>query len=269
MEQLSKHRLNIAQSVDWKDAVIALVEPRSPYRPWRYGTTEAKEDDTVAFVLNTDPPSVLADLGHVEANDELEGAVFERTLYQPNVVELSTLAKVLDMELWAATAWHYDGDEAIKLELSLEECRYCCAPQSRFGHNTMAAARTLLRFNGECDGCDRSIDLTGHDARDQVFVHTVDQVTRLDSENVQSGVYDWPAVLCRRCRKRMDDEGYTRFVDFKFELNPLCPRCGAGRSSETFYGMPSDHMNIPPWSSAGGCCPTPEDWWCGVCGHRW
>ena len=62
MELSTDHRLHVAQSTDWKDAVITLVEPRSPYSPWRYGTVEAHEGDAVAFVLNTDPPSVLADV---------------------------------------------------------------------------------------------------------------------------------------------------------------------------------------------------------------
>ena len=237
----------------------------SPYRPWRYGTTEAKEDDTVAFVLNTDPPSVLADLGHVEAGDAPEGAVFDRTLYDPNLVELSTIAKVLGLEPRAAKAWYFDGDDAIRLELSLEECRYCCSPESRFGHNSMAAARTLLRFHGYCDGCDREIDLTGEDARNEIFVHTVDHCMRLAPDPA----VDWPAVMCSRCRERMAAEGHTRFVDFKFEQYPRCPECGERRTANVFYGMPSDHANIPPWRWAGGCCPGPERWGCTACGHSW
>lgn len=186
-----------------------------------------------------------------------------------NLVELSTLAKVLDLEPQVAHTWRFDGDEAIKLELALDECQYCCAPDSRFGHNTMASARTLLRFEGQCDGCEQDIDLTCAEARDEILVHTVDQRTRFQPGPTRSGVSDWPAVMCRRCDERMADEGYTSFVDFKFALNPRCPECGERRSRETFYGMPADYTNIPPWLHAGGCCPTPEEWCCDICHHRW
>ncbi|GLP84210.1 hypothetical protein TUM20984_56300 [Mycobacterium antarcticum] len=269
MGQSANHRLHVAQSTNWKDAVITLLEPRSPYRPSRYGTTEAREGDTVAFILDTDPPSVLADVARVESADDPRAAVFNRPLRQPNVVELTTLVKVLDLEREATTAWSFEGDDAIKLELSLDECRYWCAPESRFGHNTMASARTLLRFDGRCDGCERNIDLTGASAHDDVHVHTVDAHSRVEPEPTDPDVRDWPAVLCRDCRTRMDDDGYVRFVDFKFALNPPCPACGMRRTSRTFYGMPSDFMNIEPWWHAGGCCPTPEKWCCGVCYHSW
>ena len=73
MELSTNHRVRIAQSTDWKDAVITLLEPRSPYQPWHYGTTEAQEDDAVVFVLNTDPPSVLADVARVGLDDDLRG----------------------------------------------------------------------------------------------------------------------------------------------------------------------------------------------------
>ncbi|KAA0087068.1 hypothetical protein CIW52_04215 [Mycolicibacterium sp. P9-64] len=269
MEQGARHRLHIAQATDWKDAVIALLEPRSPYRPWRYGTHEAQEGDTVAFVLNTDPTSVLASVAHVETNGNPRAAVFERELLQPNLVELVTLAKVLDLELWAGSRWDFDGDDAIKVELALDDCRYWSAPESRFGHNSMAAARTLLRFDGWCDSCEQRVDITGPDARDRLFPHSVDPYIRPGAGTADLGDLDWPAVLCRDCRDHMRDGGYARFVDFKFAIHPLCPECGARRTCATFYGMPSDHTNIPPWSHAGGCCPTPEKWYCGDCSHTW
>ncbi|HYO04027.1 MAG TPA: hypothetical protein VET27_20030 [Mycobacterium sp.] len=269
MKQGTSHRMHIAQSTDWTDAVITLLEPRSPYRPWRYGTTQAQAGDTVACVLNTDPPSMLADLARVETTDHPRTADFERPLRQPNLVELSTLARLLDLESWAADGWHFDGDDAVKLELALDERRYGCAPESRFGHNSMAAARTLLRFDGQCDGCGQRIGLTRPDARDQLFVHTTDPYVELQPESARTEAGDWPAVLCRRCRNRMDDEGYTSFVAFKFAMHPPCPKCGERRTRATFYGMPADHRNIPPWSQAGGCCPSPEKWCCGSCCHDW
>ncbi|WP_246240312.1 hypothetical protein [Mycolicibacterium madagascariense] len=217
-------------------------------------------------MLNTDPPSVLADVARVKAENHLAEAVFDGALYDPNLLELSTIGKVLGLEPRAANAWSFDGDDAIKLELSLEECRYFCAPESRFGRNTMAAARTLLRFGGYCDGCDQQIDLTGEGARKEIFVHTVDHRMRLAPD---SAVDDWPAVMCTRCHGRMAAEGHTRFVDFKFAQYPGCPECGARRTASLFYGMPSDHANIPPWRWAAGCCLGPERWGCKECGHDW
>jgi len=92
------------------------------------------------------------------------------------------------------------------------------------------------------------IDLTGEQAHDRVFVHTVDPQMRTESPSL--GLPDWPAVVCRHCRDRMADDGHVTFVDHKFSLNPTCPQRRGRRASEIFYGMPSDHPNIPPWELA-------------------
>jgi hypothetical protein len=44
--------------------VIALLDSRCPYRPWRHGFG-AQVGDLVAIVLNTDPPSIMTTLGRV------------------------------------------------------------------------------------------------------------------------------------------------------------------------------------------------------------
>jgi hypothetical protein len=262
MEQVTPHRVQIAQATDWKDAVVTLLEPRSPYRPWRYGAVEAQEGDSVAFVLNTDPPSVLTELARVRADGPPEAATFDHQLFQPNLLKLSILAEVLDVEPDLADSWRFDGHDAVKLDLTLTERCLGGAPDSRFGHNSMAAARQLLRFCGRCDGCEQGIDLSSPDARDRVFVHTVD----LEPEQVRSDAVDWPAVLCRECTDRVGD---ATFLDYKFGLYPPCPECGARRTRATFYGMPIDFANIPPWSHAGGCCVSTEEWHCDVCDHEW
>lgn len=266
MELPPHHRLHVLQSVDWKDAVITLLEPRSPYRPWRDWPDEGQKGDTVAFVLNTDPPSILADVAHVDQSGELRRANFSRTLFNPNVVDFYTLMRVLGFG-FGSLPYQFDGDDAVKVELSLDECRYAGAPESRFGHNAMAEVRTLLRFSGRCDGCNHVIDLTGEEARDQLSVHTVDP--QMQSESPSLGFPDWPAVVCRECRDRMADEGHATFVDYKFSLNPSCPQCHGRRTSEIFYGMPSDYPNIPPWEQAGGCCEMSENWQCRLCHTGW
>jgi hypothetical protein len=271
MRHAPTHQLHIAQATDWKDAVIALLEPRSPLQPWRFDSTQAQEGDTVAFILNTDPASILTVVAYVAADGNPRSAVFDRPLHQPNLMDLTTLATTVDLEMRIGDGWRFDGEDATKLETALDECRYLSAPDSRFGHATVAAARTLLRFWGRCDGCEQVIDLTGTDARDQVFVHTVDPYARPESASYRSAsdAIDWPAVICRTCRDRMHGDGFNRFTDFKFSLHPSCPQCGARRTLQTFYGMPVEHWNIPPWSHTGGCCVSSEEWSCGACYHEW
>ena len=53
---------HIVEGNNWKDAVIALFEPESPYRPWRHGFGKAHAGDPVAVVVYTDPASVLTRL---------------------------------------------------------------------------------------------------------------------------------------------------------------------------------------------------------------
>jgi hypothetical protein len=272
MRHATTQRLHIAQANDWKDAVIALLEPRSPYRPWHYRSTEARKGDAVAFVLNTDPASILTEVAHVEADGNLQSAVFDRPLHRPNLMDLTTLATTVDLEMGIASEWHFDGDDATRLELALDECRFLSAAESRFGHSSGAAARTLLRFWGRCDGCEQLIDLTRPDGRDRIFVHTVDPYRRPDdaaSRGMRYDAKDWPAVTCRSCRDRMDIDGFATFMEFKFALHPSCSECGAKRTCKIFYGMPAESWNIPPWSHAGGCCLSSEEWSCGVCYHEW
>jgi hypothetical protein len=153
MEQVTPHRVHIAQATDWKDAAITLLEPRSPRRPWRYGVAEAEEGDGVAFALNTDPPSVLTELAYVRASGPLEAATFDHQLFQTNLMKLSTLAEVLDVEPDFADTWLFDGNDAATLDLTMSEHRQGGGPESRFGHKSMVAASVLLRSSGWCDGC--------------------------------------------------------------------------------------------------------------------
>ncbi|MEU0499222.1 hypothetical protein [Mycobacterium sp. NPDC006124] len=257
-------RLHILHATDWKDAVIALLEPRSPYRPWRsdYGSTV--EGSVLAYVLDTDPPTILTIFGRMGA----DGAAFDHSVQNSNLLELSSLAMLFGLE-WAVTdSWHLVGEDVVTLEDALTASRFGSRPESRFGHSTMAAARILLRYDGTCDGCEETIDISGSDAREEIFAHTVDLPSR-KLPMTQDWTYDWPAVICRKCLQAMAEGGFTSFLDFKFGLHPPCPRCAARRTQRTFYGMPSDFGNIEPWNHAGGCCPSSESWRCGMCGIEW
>ena len=88
--------LHFIEGSDWKDAVIALLDSRSPYRPWRYGFGEARSGDTVAVVLNTDPPSVLTALGRIGADGRPDAALINWPMSPPGLIDLATLAMTGD-----------------------------------------------------------------------------------------------------------------------------------------------------------------------------
>jgi hypothetical protein len=46
--------MHIVEANDWKDAAITLLEPRSPYQPWRTGPEPLRLDERVLAVLHTD-----------------------------------------------------------------------------------------------------------------------------------------------------------------------------------------------------------------------
>ena len=178
MTQTITERLHIVEGSDWKDAVIALLEPDSPYCPWRHGFGEAHVGDPVAVVLNTDPVSVLTKLAYIGDDGDPGCAVIDSPSWGSSLLELNTLAMLLGLEHSVLTVWRLEGYAAVKMELALRECRHRDEPDSRFGHTSLAAARTLLHSGGACDGCDNDIDLAGPEARDQVYVHTVDAPPR-------------------------------------------------------------------------------------------
>jgi hypothetical protein len=268
--------------------LVALLESESPYRPWRHGFGEAHAGDPVAVVLDTDPVSVLTELAYIGDDGDPGCAVIDMPFYGAGLVDLATLAMVLDLRS-AVTAWRLDGDAAVKMKLALTECRFRNETDSRFGNTSIAAAHTLLRSGGTCDGCDNDIDLSGPDARDEVYVHTVDPFRRpapvspivprgggshhppsiAYTPSLQFRAADWPAVFVSPLLRQQRDGGYRSFLHFRFDQQLPCPECGGRRSLSTFYGMPADPGNIPPWRHTGGCCVSDEKWHCWVCDHEW
>lgn len=283
MSQTIRHRLHILEAADWKDGVITLLEPQSPYRPWRYAFGETRPGDYALVVLGTDPVSVLTRLARIDHEDNLGGAVVEASY--ADLVDLTTLAMVLNLSD-AFVNWRLDDDDAERVILALHESPIYGDPINRWGHSSVAAARNLLRFGGGCHGCDSPIDLTEADARDKVHIHTVDPMPRSDPDSpirtqdshsarqqlraaVRGAARDWPAVICRRCRDRMRDGSFRSFIDFKFALNPDCPHCGGQRTQSIVYGMPADLESWGPWLAVGGCCVSDENWRCAICDHEW
>lgn len=283
MSQTIHHRLHILEAADWKDGIITLLEPRSPYQPWRYAFGESRPGDYAIVVLGTDPVSVVTRLARIDHEGGLGGAVLG--LHGADLVDLATLAMVLDLSD-AFVSWRLDDDDAERVILAIHESPVYGGPENRWGHSSVAAARNLLNFDGDCHGCGAPIDLSEADARDRVHIHTVDPLPRWHPQSpirtpdsprmrgplraaVRSAAKDWPAVLCRRCRDRMRDGNFRSFIDFKYAQNPECPQCGGQRTQTIQYGMPADPQAWGPWLHIGGCCPRDEKWWCTVCDHAW
>lgn len=285
MTQTVHHRLHVLEAADWKAGVITILEPESPYLPWRYAFGEARPGDYAMLVLGTDPVSVVTVLARIGEGGGLDGSLLDTRRHDVNVVDLTTLATMLGIDV-AFSSWRFDDDDAEQLILALHESRVPGRPYHRWGHSSLTAARNLLSFNGYCDGCADPIDLGGDDARDNVHIHTVDPLPRPEPPSpfqtpdgpgrqrphialVRQQATDWPAILCRFCHHGMRDGGYTSFVEFRFAQHPECPQCGGGRTREIGYGMPANPEDWGPWSEMGGCVLKNEKWSCSFCDHRW
>lgn len=282
MSQTIHHRLHILEAADWKDGVISLLEPRSPYQPWRYSFGESRPGDCAIVLLGTDPVSVVTRLARIDPDGGLGGAVLDAR--GAELVDLTTLAMLLDLGGEAFTNWRLDDDAAERVILGLHLTAVYGDPYHRWGHSSVAAARNLLRFDGDCQSCGTAIDLTASDARDLVHVHTTDPLLRpapdspiRNSErrrgpfraSIRGTAWDWPAVVCRRCRDHLEASKSHSFLDLRLAQNPECPQCGGERTLVIQYGMPADLESWGPWLYPGGCCPRDEKWICSVCDHRW
>ena len=276
-------RLHILEAADWRDGIITLLEPRSPYRPWRYAFGESRPGDYTLQVLGTDPVSVLTVLGRIDHEGPDGGAVLGRRT--PDLVDLTTLAMMLEVPT-AFDDWRIDDDEAEHVILALHESPVFGDESYRWGHSSVAAARILLAHGRQCMGCDDEFDLSEHDARDRLHIHTVDPVPRPDPAApirtytkpdqqrpvrawLRDAARDWPGVLCRRCHTRMRDGNLRSMIDFKFSRHPECPQCAARRTQQIRYGMPANPWAWAPWLYIGGCCPKDLQWHCAVCEYEW
>ena len=189
--------------------------------------------------------------------------------------------------------WQLRGDAALRMELALKECDSRQGQSMRVGHSSVVAARVLLHSAGICSGCDFGIDLTGPDARDSVWIRTIDAPSRETPQvlikdergacSYRDGPIpsswwlpeippDWPGVLCQKCTARLREGGYTSLVEFRFSRNPKCPRCWEQRTQRAQFGMPANeavYRDAPPWTDWRGCCRTEDIWTCAACGHKW
>lgn len=134
--------------------MIALLDSRSRYRPWRYGFGEAQMGDPVAIVLNTDPPCIIAGLATLGADGRPDRALFTWTLRGPGLLELTTLAVLGNFAQDPRHEWQLRGDAAIQLELVLSEASYQHDPSMRLGHSEIVQARILLHSGANAPGAE-------------------------------------------------------------------------------------------------------------------
>lgn len=259
-EPVCTGRLHIVEGRPWKDALISLLAPSSPYRPWRH-SDDVHVGDAVVAVLDTDPRTVLGAVARVGADGDVGPAIADMR-YSASLLELSALEMLLGREIGPFPGLVSDND-AGRVVAALDGCGLIDSA-AQFGHTSMAAARVLLDSDGRCTGCGADLALGGADARDEVYIHTADAL-----ELAEPHFGDWPAVLCGQCRERMSVSGFTNFLQFRLARHPRCPRCSGQRTRPTLYGLLAGPP--PPWVASMGCCIDGErlNWSCGVCGHEW
>ena len=294
----SDTKVHVVRGAPWKDVVIKLLEPDSPYQPWS-SVPDVEPGDAVIAILDTDPASVIAVIREVGSDGRADHAIagcMDRDSDEwngpPVLLELGTLRALagISFSREAAAVTISDADRLVEM---MRDCATAYYDQLYLnGHTTLAAARRLLRSGGRCTGC--ALDLASVNARYHVHIHTVDvdplaplipvayeaPVEVVDDEEGYgsdsirlaedhwrpiSPPLDWPAVLCDACHDRMRAGGFTGFLDFRFSLHPACPACSAHwtmRSIATGFSEPVKE----PWIWHTGCCPG-QKWRCGACGH--
>ena len=156
MSQTIHHRLHILEAADWKDGVITLLNPDSPYRPWRYAFGEARPGDYAMLVLGTDPVSVVTVLARIGDEGGLDGSMLDLRRYRADLVDLATLAMVLDLPD-AFTSWRLDDDDAERVILALHESRVYGKPFRRCSAVSATTPCAMAGSPASSSTCSRSI----------------------------------------------------------------------------------------------------------------
>ena len=289
----SDTKVHVVRAAPWKDAIIKLLEPNSPYRPWG-DELGAKPGDAVLAILDTDPLAVIAELLPVDSDGGpdcvLAGFVDTEHKRRPALLELGTLTALTGLSFRRDRDGATVYDSTRLVEVLGERIEADWDLSYLHGHSTLAAARILLNSGGWCTGCRREIWLAGANARYHVHIHTVDvdptapatpivyvPPPDLPQEYGPESIpipdwpppvrlpLDWPAVLCDDCHDRMRIGGFTGFLDYRFSLHPRCPECSARWTVRTVSGL-SSWIPKDPWLSHTGCVRW-KTWRCGACGH--
>lgn len=295
-KEASVATVHVVDGRPWQDALISVLERRSPYRPWRT-RGGIRPGDAAIGVLDSDPRSVLAAVAIVGPDGDVGNAFANLSpVSLTGLLELGTLNMLADFAVnpLGDNVYHRESLDAV---VDLIGGYNPSTTDALFGHTSLAAGRILLRSGGKCTACERRLDLTGEDARDRFHIRTIDPpmaarnplrlVERITESEAREGriAYsadqikvepgyptqlpsDWPGVLCDSCHARMCHAGFTSLLDFRLSLNPRCPSCSARRALSTMYGMPAGPVE-EPWIEPMGCCVEPWKWVCAECGRKW
>jgi hypothetical protein len=257
----AKH-FHVVEGCPWKDALIAFLEPESPYRPW---CTDAgmplREGDVVIAVLDTEPRTVLgaATLGaDLDVARALSAEPWRFThLREVREVESTTGESLAESLLDDAA-----GERVVR---ALDE--YDGTGLDWADASSAVAAEVLLTSGGICMGCDQDLPLRGESARDRFNV----RLARGENGEHVFRSYEWPATICADCLTALRAGGFRNFVDFRLSRHPACPSCDAHRTYGVEYGLPRPgyYKTKPPWTWNMGCLVTQTRWLCGQCRHEW
>jgi hypothetical protein len=268
--------VRIIKGKPWKDAVISVLEPRSPYRPWS-GADRVEPGDAVVAVLDTEPVSVLAGIGIIGDDGDVHNAIagIDR-FYLNGLLELGTLNMLAGFVIRPGQSTVFQRRSPKDVVATIGDYTPSTV-EALFGHTSLAAGRVLLQSEGRCTACHCQLDLIGDDARSRVHIHTANPFTDEPApettgiwDHTRQGLSDWPAALCDPCHAKMYREGFASFLDFRFSLHPRCPKCAAQHSMSAMYGMPAGPVE-EPWIATMGCVVTEPraEWVCGECRHEW
>lgn len=297
----SDTKVHVLRGVPWKDVIIKLLEPDSPYRPWS-SAADVEPGDAVIAILDTDPASVIAEIRQAGSDGRADHAIAgcmardsDEWDGPPVLLELGTLTALTGMSFSVDGAGVTVSDAGALVEV-MRACATAYDDELYLnGHTTLAAARILLRSGGRCTGCACELDLASVNARYHVHIHTVDvdptapmapvafeAPVEVVGDEVGYGpdsirlaedhwrpirtALDRPAVLCDACHDRMRAGGFSGFLDFRFSLHPACPACSAHWTMRTIAGFIAAPPR-EPWIWHTGCCPQ-QRWKCGACGHN-
>ena len=155
-ELTSVANVHVIEGRPWKDALIRVLEPRSPYRPW-HAADGIEPGDAVIAVLDTDPPSVLAGVGIVGPDGDIDDAIaaIDR-FYLNGLLELGTLQMLADFKVRpeAGPVFHRRSPDDV---VAVIGAYIPATSDALFGQTSLAAGRVLLKSRGRCTGCTRQL----------------------------------------------------------------------------------------------------------------
>lgn len=281
-ESFTPNRVHVVVGAPWRDAVFEFLEPTPRSRAFP-GLRDARPGDGLVVVFDCEPRIVLTTLGRIETTGGIGSAMKSYHRLSRGTAAVSRVSGGLD-EIGGPYAL-LEGASATAVAGALDAHRFDADAVDLFGRSSAAAVRLLLEADGRCTGCGRELDLS--DAYDAFAIRMVDVLEFRPAPDLRTGPtnfdvddfdelfeapsvpVDWPAVLCPKCQEAVFDNGFHRFLDYKFSRHPACPQCGGQQTQRALFGMLMFDVTVPPWRDTRGCCVTDDKWTCTLCMHRW